>query len=164
MAKFENVITYVLANEGGYFEDKQTGERSNFGITAKLLKNIDYFTKEPKELTINDAKNIYIQQFWQKYRFDLFDSDRVAAKVMDLYVNAGPHQAALIIQKAMKLKPPFLDGILGHFTRGEINEWPVDAFLTAVCEESKKFYTSIAKDEKAKFLGGWLVRAEKVPA
>jgi lysozyme family protein len=163
MAKFENVIPYILNNEGGYLEDKQTGERSNFGITAKLLFAIDYFTKEPKDLTINDAKNIYITQFWQKYRFDLFDSDRVAAKVMDMYVNMGPHQAALTIQKAMNLKPPFLDGILGHFTRGEINEWPVDAFLSAVCGESKKFYTSIAKDEKAKYLNSWLIRAEKVP-
>lgn len=162
MAKFELCIDFVLKHEGGLLNDKATGEYSNFGITRELLQGINYFTKDPKELTINDAKNIYMQQFWQKYRLDLFTSDKVARKIMDMFVNMGPKQATLLIQRSLKLPAELIDGVLGHFTRGEINEMSESQFLQGLVEESKKYYTKIAVGPKEKYLQGWLNRAQAV--
>src|SRR5712675_3110698 len=104
MAQFNNCIDFVLSHEGGILNDPSNGEYSNFGITLKLLQSINYFVKDPKDLTLSDAKNIYQQQFWQKYRLDLFTSDLVARKIFDMMVNMGPRQGAFCVQDALGLK------------------------------------------------------------
>jgi lysozyme family protein len=95
-----------------------TGEYSNYGITQKLLISINYFVKDPKDLTMSDARNIYQQEFWQKYRLDLFTSNKIARKILDMFVNMGPRQAALCVQDALGLEGHMRDGILGPLYQG----------------------------------------------
>jgi len=164
VANFNNCIDFVLKHEGGILKDSTTGEYSNFGITQTLLGKINYFIKDPAQLTVNDAKNIYIQQFWQKYRLDLFTSDAIARKLLDMAVNMGPHQAFLLAQRALGYTGHMLDGILGHFTRAEIEQWPEARFLDALVLQCQGFYKQLAKDNPndVKYLAGWLVRAGDV--
>lgn len=172
MANFSNCINFVLQNEGGILKDKTTGEYSNFGITQKLLIAIKYYVTDPKDLTITDAKNIYMQQFWQKYRFDLYKSDKIAQKILDMFVNMGPRQASLLVQDALGFKDQMRDGVIGWHTRCEINEWNEDNLLEKIINQCKIYYTALAAKEVlvegkktkiyAKYLNGWLNRAGRV--
>lgn len=167
MAQFNNCIDFVLQNEGStLYEDKATGERSKFGITEKLLKQIDYFVNDADKLTVADAKSIYLQHFWNRYRFDLYKSDKVAAKILDMFVNMGPRQAALLVQDAMEMKGPMRDGIIGWHTRCEINEWTPENLIEKIILQCKIFYTALANsdDVYVKNLPGWLNRAGKILA
>lgn len=164
MANFNDCIDFVLKHEGGILKDASTGEYSNFGITQNLLRAINYRVTDPAQLVQADVWNIYLQQFWNKYRFDTFTSNKVAAKIMDMYVNLGPRNAGFVIQDALGLKNEFRDGILGPFTRAEINELGEDPFLRKLIPELEKYYTRIAEGPRAKYLSGWLTRAKDVMA
>lgn len=164
MSTFDNCFPFLLANEGTtLYEDKTTGERSRFGVTAKLLTQVNWYPSDPNQLDENSAKNVYYIFFWQKYGLDKITSDIFARKILDMIVNMGPKQAGLLLQRALGFPPDRLDGVIGYWTITDLNQWTEATIMPKIVDECVDFYTKLAasKPELAKDLAGWLIRARK---
>ena len=57
---FEEIIDHVIDHEGGYVNDpKDLGGETKYGISKRWYPEINI-----KDLTIDDAKNIYYEDYW----------------------------------------------------------------------------------------------------
>lgn len=96
--KFLKAFDYVISNEGGYvFDESDAGGETKFGISKRSYPALNI-----KELTLDDAKKIYYQDFWQKGRFEEFSSDLVATQVFDLSINLGTQAAIIVLQRGLR--------------------------------------------------------------
>lgn len=172
MSAFIKCIPFVLNHECfindkgdliSYYEDKNTGEESNFGVSAKLLSMVSYWTKDPKDLSKEDAINFYFFFFWDRWRLQSITSNNVAAKIFDMMVNMGPHRAALIAQKAMNFEAVATDGVFGPNTLYGLNKVNEHDMLDKLTVECLKFYTEIAVGDNEKNLALWVKRASDKP-
>jgi lysozyme family protein len=119
MAVFEEAIGGVIADEGGYVNDpKDPGGETKYGISKRSYPNLDI-----KNLTLQQAKDIYKQDFWL---FDGLLSQPVANKIFDMYVNIK-HTAIRLAQKVAGAVP---DGVYGTKTEAAINAMDPATFLS----------------------------------
>lgn len=156
---FEQIITNVLKNEGGYINDPtDMGGETNFGISKRSYPDVDI-----KNLTSDQAKTIYKFDFWDKQQYNNIDNIIIAAKIFDLSVNMGASKANILIQRALRSvgRKVNEDGILGIATLNAINVTSSTELLAALRSEAAGYYRSIvaSKKEQSKYLNGWLNRA-----
>lgn len=167
MAQFDPAVTLTLKHEGGFFHVPATGEVVNMGITLETLRSLGVLkTSGPatqadidfvKSLTVDEAKDIYRHQYWDKLRLDLMDSQDVANKVFDLAVNTGLSQASKILQQALGVP---IDGILGPKTMAAANAANPLILLADIRTCGAHFYCEVAQSKPALApdLPGWLNR------
>lgn len=162
MADFTKAIDYVLANEGGY-EPAGTadpGGETNFGISKRQYPFLDI-----KSLTRDDAVGIYERDYW---KFEGVANERVAAKLLDMYVNMPPHTAIRLAQlalKGMQAGPVVADGKFGTETLEHINAADPDRLLDELKYQLVKFYYEDAVENPSTMpeLHGWWRRAVREP-
>lgn len=154
VADFNLAIPIILENEGGYVWDKNDpGGETKYGISKHSYPNVDI-----KNLTVEQAKEIYLRDFW---KFGGIINQGVANKLFDSYVNMG-HLGILYAQELVfqVIKP---DGVYGPETEDAINRAEPSVFLPAYRARLAKHYEDlvVAKPEEAEFLEGWLRRAKQ---
>ena len=159
-ALFEKAIPIILKHEGGYVDDpNDLGGETKYGISKRSYPHLDI-----KNLTREEAIEIYRRDWWDKYRYgDIKDQD-VATKVFDLSVNMGPAQAHKLLQRAVNWVSDaglVVDGILGPKTLLATNAAEPMKVLQALRFLAAEYYYSLAKarTESRTFLFGWLNRA-----
>jgi len=105
---FEEAINFVLEMEGDYTNDpNDPGGETKYGISKKSYPSLDI-----KNLTRQDAIEIYRRDFWNSCRCD--DLARPwAILVFDSAVNQGVRVATRIMQIALGVS---VDGIIGPKT------------------------------------------------
>jgi hypothetical protein len=166
-ADFKTAVAVVLKHEGGYFEDQKTGEISKFGLTAEFLRSIDlpHDRDSIRNLTLEQAIEIYRVHWWEKYGFDRIRDQRVATKFFDLAVNLGPQRATRLLQQALNRCGAQLtvDGLLGERTIAAANEAAPECVLAQLRALAAEHYRGLAaKDPKyLPYLKGWLERASR---
>lgn len=160
---FDKAIKVVLAHEGGYTNDPaDPGGPTNFGISSKFIKenNLDI---NVKELTIEEAKKLYRDYFWDKYRLSLIPNCDIATKLFDTTVNIGPIPAIKLAQRVlMKIyEPMVLDGVIGHHTLEALGYISTEYFLKMYREYEAHYYHDlvITNPKLEPELAGWLHRA-----
>ncbi len=152
MADFAPAIEYVLANEGGY-NPNDNGAPSNFGIRqAGPYAQIDV-----KTLTRDEAVAIYERDFWA---FGGFISQRVATKMLDIYVNEPPAIAIQILQRALVWLGQHItvDGAFGPITVAAVNASCADKLVDEIKFQLVDHYR---KNADPSVLDGLLRRAVK---
>jgi lysozyme family protein len=177
MANFEYAIKKTLKHEGGYNEVKgDAGGATNYGISLRFLKSIyktnnwvdvdndgDVDANDIKNLSENQAKKIYYEQFWLANKCIYIEDDEVAAKFFDMTVNMGGKQAAKLLQQALNHLGYELavDGVIGQGTLSAINKATSSVLLTLLRFECIIFYRklTLGNPELMKFLKGWHARA-----
>lgn len=94
MADFEQAVAMVLKHEGGFVDDPDDkGGMTNFGITEYTYK--DYFKgpmpshQQMMDLTIDEAKKIYKQYYWDPFDFDFELDQKYATIVLNMAVLRG---------------------------------------------------------------------------
>ena len=138
MADFDEAIDIILHHEGGYVNDPDDpGGETNYGITKRDFPHLDI-----KNLTVQQAKEIYKDKYWNAVRGDRISNQEIANQMFDFAVNAGVNRATKIAQKIMKITA---DGIFGNQTLGNINSTDFILFLTNYKLERIAFYTRLAK-------------------
>ncbi len=150
---FVDAIKQVLIDEGGYSNDPaDPGGETNFGIDKRSHPDVDI-----KNLTVDQAIEIYYQEYWQKYRLDLLPA-LINKKMLNVGVNTGMKQAALFLQRAVGV---LADGQIGPITRTAVANADVGTTLQSIRDQQRQFYINLAnaKPSLAKFLNGWLKRA-----
>lgn len=127
----------------------------------------DFNINTVKSLSIEKAKEIYKQYFWDKYRYEAINSLYIATKILDMSVNMGSFQAHELTQRAINHcdHDIIVDGILGTKSLVAINEICLHGkesdLKIGIQEEQKYFYKRLAEKKPmlAVFLKGWLNRA-----
>jgi lysozyme family protein len=157
MTTFEEIIEYVLEHEGGYVNDPtDRGGETNFGITKRFYPKVDI-----KNLTKEQAKKIYHQDYWRPAKCDDIPP-RLRHIYFDMCVNFGRSGAVKVLQRAANAKGAGLivDGKIGPKTinsletvrNARIRSYRVLKFAKIVLE----------KPEQEKFWYGWYNRALEV--
>lgn len=107
-SSWEQGIAFVLAREGSYCNDVgDPGGETNWGISKKAYPHLDI-----KNLTVDEAKEIYRKDYWQVCRCDelAFPFD---IATFDCAVNQGVGKAKRLLQIALNVD---VDGIIGDKT------------------------------------------------
>ena len=170
-------IELVLKHEGGLsLHPADKGGPTKYGISLKFLRQHKMDMNGDSEidevdvstLTRDEAIEIYLKEFWCKYKYDAINDEKIAIKVFDLCVNMGPIRIHKILQTAMNelagRNIVAVDGILGPKTISHLNSITWDAFndqiLSCIIEGAAEFYFSLAEAYPSNkvFLKGWLRR------
>jgi len=154
VASFETAIEQVLAHEGGYVNHpNDPGGETKYGISRKAYPGLDI-----KNLTVEEAAEIYRRDFWEPIQGEAIQSQDVAANLLDYAVNAGVKRASRTIQL---LTGAAQDGRIGPRTLEAINSQDGLNLNLRLSLSRVEFYTELAarRSEFRAFLVGWIRRA-----
>ena len=172
MAEFNTAVSIVLNLEGGYVDHPaDSAGETNMGITYGTLKNAIKLGIVPRETDVRDltkqqAMDIYKAFYWQPLKLEKICSQSVANKILEVSVNVGLHWGTVIFQRAVhsstgeELKE---DGKLGPKTLVAINNAPSGALLASARSEQAGYYRCIITKSPSQscFAAGWFARAYK---
>jgi lysozyme family protein len=170
----DRVLDEVLENEGGYQrmpEDRGNKNSrgqlvgTNFGISAPVYERVlgrPPSAQDMKDMTEEEARDIYRDQYIRPVKENLgVPSDHPAfPQIVDMAVNHGYSGATAIIQRALGAK---VDGKAGPETRKKLEDAnPVELNNSLVDERVSEYRTTVQQDDsQARFLDGWVNRAER---
>jgi len=159
--RFCRAVEMVLRHEGGYvYDPADPGGETKYGISKRSYPQLDI-----RNLTREQAVEIYRRDWWDRYGYDRIKSLDVAAKVFDLAVNMGPAAAHKCLQRALHAcgqRHVTIDGVLGPQTIGAANNVrPRAMLLAALRAEAAAYYRHLVerRPELRRFEQGWLNRA-----
>ena len=159
MKKFDEIIEKVLEHEGGYVNDPtDLGGETKYGITKRFYPDIDI-----KNLTKEQAKEIYKRDYWDKNRVESLP-ENLRYIFFDMCINQGRRTAVRVLQRAVNSKGGNLvvDGGFGPATlKAILKHRPCDNRTR--CYRLKHYYDLVnKKPEQEKFLFGWFRRCMEV--
>ena len=157
MKSFKEIIEKVLEHEGGYVNDpKDLGGETKYGITKRFYPDVDI-----KNLTIEQATEIYKKDYWDKNRVESLPQN-LWHIYFDMCVNMGKRTAVKVLQRATvnRGRDIEVDGGLGPATIGALKGVELDR----VRAFRVKYYVDLitARPEQEKFFLGWFRRATEV--
>ena len=180
MSDFDIAVNFVLKNEGGLEENsKDPGGITNYGISLRFLKstnNLKYDfngdglldEREIKELTEENAKIIYKNEFWNHAHFDKIINQSLCNYLFDMACNQGLAVAIKSCQRALwalnKQRNIVVDdGVLGDKTLDEINHGGM-VLIPALMAERANYYRMLVliNADLKEDLDGWLNRAYRI--
>ena len=158
-SNFENAFKTVLKIEGGYVNDPDDrGGETKYGISKRSYPTLDI-----KNLTEENAKNIYYEDFWIINKCNAINNFWLAEKLFSLSINLGCHKAGQILQRALRSVGKNLkeDGIIGPKTLEATLSADPSMLLASLKSEAAGYYRIIVNSNPSqnKFLIGWLNRA-----
>ncbi len=148
MMTFDKAFERLIGHEAGYSNDRRdpgnwTGgivgkgslKGTKFGIAANTYPNIDI-----KNLTIEQAKQIYKRDWWDKLGADSLHP-AIVFQLWDFAVNAGKSRAVKELQQVAGVPD---DGVIGPKTIAAVKAMDVNDVLLRLTAERLKFYTSLS--------------------
>lgn len=182
MADFDKAIPLLLMHEGGYVNNpNDPGGATNYGVSLRFLQDhpeagdFDNDGKVDAEdianMTVDDAKAIYKQFWWDAFNYGNINDQTVATKVFDLSVNMGAKRAHILLQTAIDKTFGLnltCDGVLGPASLRVLNSITdgdqEQQLISAYCDETWAFYQRlIANNPKLSvFQKGWKNRAYSI--
>ena len=178
MANFNTFLPILLQFEGGWVNDPDDpGGATNKGITFRTFKaysqrllGVDPTIENLRNLTDQQAGEIYKKIYWDRVDGDHIDSQDLANIFCDFYVNAGGNavkvmQRILINNFSEKIS---VDGAMGPNTFAALQD-AANKDLPRLYNTYKakriEFYEKLAqrKPKLQKFLQGWLNRVNHFP-
>jgi lysozyme family protein len=157
--RFERLVGMILNHEGGYVNDPvDPGGETKYGISKRTYPYVDI-----KNLTVDQAKDIYYRDWWKPLRCPEIKHDRIAQKHLDTSINVGPRNGVRILQRALcdVGEAVVVDGIIGPKTLAATNRTDPDKLLATMRYQQAQFYKRIINrnPELARFERGWMNRA-----
>jgi lysozyme family protein len=134
-ANFLRALALVFRSEGGYVDHPaDPGGATNYGITLATLSSWRgrRVTKdEIRQLTAEEAGEIYRSQYWDKARCDDLPAG-IDYAVFDAAVHSGPGRAVRMLQTVLGVEP---DGIVGPMTLAAARRADPLAVIAALGDE-----------------------------
>lgn len=158
MANFEKLVPIVKMLEGKFAGNIDGQICTMEGITLATYRS--YFGKSKtcndlKNITDNQWNTIFINGFWNHWLADKINNQSVANLLVDWVWTSGING----IKYPQEILGVSVDGIVGPKTLAAINDYPnQEELFNKLWEHRKKYFESIAKGGKSKFLKGWLNR------
>lgn len=148
MTRFEKFILIILRNEGGYtFNPNDSGGETKYGISKRSYPNLDI-----KNLTVEQASEIYKTEYYDKCMCDDIVNELLALQLFDWSVTSGVSKAVKALQKIVGTNQ---DGEMGSHTLSETNK---EDYSSQYIIARQNFYKSIGVGKNSVFLKGWLNR------
>lgn len=146
--RFRKMVDRVLGHEGGYSNNsKDPGGETQWGISKRSYPHLNI-----KELTRDDAIQIYYEDFWLLVRGDDIHPLK-AWQMFDAAVNSGIGNSLRFAQRAMGLMD---DGFWGPVTREAIQTFEVNDFAFLFMAERFEFWAKARNADE--FWRGWVRR------
>jgi len=137
MSAFDSIIEMVLEHEGGYVDHPtDPGGETKYGVSKRAYPDVDI-----KNLTIEEAKEIYRNDYWDRIKGDDLPAG-VACVVMDYAVNSGVSRASKALQAACGIVNG--DGIIGPHS--------LSATWVAVRNYSEKYVVDAVTEQRQEFI------------
>lgn len=187
MAKVELLAPYIKKWEGGFVNDPaDRGGATNMGVT---IATFDAYCRRKayprptierlKKLSEKEWVDILKTMFWDRWKADSINSQKVANILVDWVWGSGVH-GIFIPQRLLGVK---VDGIVGEKTIRALNAQDPDKFFQLVFDARKQFLQDITdgsvkryearigrkatqaelmKHTNKRFLKGWLNRLEDI--
>lgn len=150
--KFEDAVEIILKHEGGYVRNpNDPGGETNFGIAKRSYPNLNI-----RELTKEQAIEIYRQDYWDKCKIELLPAP-LRLIVFDCAINQGPQVSIALLQAALGVNA---DGDLGPLTLQAIAK----ANLEKLVQGYARFRLNRYFDNRnfAVFGEGWVRRLQEI--
>ncbi len=145
---FDTIINFILSKEGGYVDDKDDpGGETNYGISKR-----QYSTLDIKNLSLKKAKNIYYKDYWVASSAPAMPIP-IQLAYMDSAVNQGKANAAMMLQRCLKVKA---DGSIGAITLNAAHISDQDNLLLNFLTARAMHYHGLGRFDK--YGKGWMKR------
>lgn len=145
---FDQAFDKLIGHEGGYVNDpRDPGGETKYGISKRAYPNVDI-----KNLTLDQAKQIYKRDYWDKCHGDNLP-DNMRFGMFDVAVNSGITTAVKLLQRAVGTKD---DGIWGPKTAAAVNAIDPQILDKRFNGYRLRFYTSLKTFDH--FGKGWVNR------
>lgn len=156
MAEFNKAIENTLAKEGGArftSDPSDRGGATKYGISQSAYPDLDI-----RNLTEDQAREIYKRDYWDRIRGDEITSQAIAENLFDSCVNMGVRTGSRLAQLILNVEPA--DGIIGSQSLNAINKADEGLFITNYTIAKIARYAHICNEDKSqkKFLLGWINR------
>ena len=152
MRQFNDFIAVILKHEGGYVNNpSDPGGETKYGISKRAYPNLDI-----ANLTVEQATEIYYNDYWSKMNLDLLSDDLLKLHLFDMGVNAGIKTAVILLQRILSVVQ---DGIIGPHTASLSNQFQGN-LVQSYIEARENYYNYIVQlhPNESVFLNGWLSR------
>lgn len=146
MSTFDKCFERTHGSEGGYqaspndrgnWTSGKIGEGelkgTKFGISAMTYPHLDI-----KNLTVQQAKDIYYKEWWLELRMDEW-REGLGFQLFDSAINHGMYNTTKMLQRAVNTKP---DGIIGVKTKAAIKSLDINDVLFLFLAERLTFMTN----------------------
>lgn len=121
MNAFDTAFDRLIGNEGGYVNNPHDpGGETQWGISKASYPSVNI-----RALTRDDAKLIYLRDFWTRIHADTMHP-AVAFQAFDFAVNSGIETAVRYLQKALRVAD---DGHWGPITQKAVASTDLDDTL-----------------------------------
>lgn len=159
ISNFAASLAFVLQDEGGNDDDPDDhGGRTSRGITQRVWDAWCQLNNMPESdvwsAPDDEIGAIYHNNYWNPHGDDLPIGLDYA--FFDMAVNAGPHRATVLLQRAIGIAD---DGIFGPITLLSATKADPKLLIPRFTEKRIAFYKSL---NQPKFLKGWINRAYRV--
>ncbi len=167
-----NIIHRGMAEEGGYVDDpKLIDQPTNAGITQPTLDNYNadhpnfHFPDNVKELTGEQAAQIYGEDYYDERRIGDIDNDRIANAVYDMGVMSNFNNVVKMVQETINEATDdtvSVDGVIGDETLNALNNIPddkIDDFIKALKENRLEYLQGL--DTWDEYGRGWTARTNR---
>jgi lysozyme family protein len=161
-SNFEKSLQLILKFEGGYVNDPNDhGGATNKGVTQTVYdeyrKSLNKSSQSVKDITDEEVKDLYYKKYWIVAMCDKLPLD-VDTVHFDMAVNAGPKQAAKLLQRSVGVAD---DGVIGPATLAKVTSTNPKAIIRQYINKRIEFYIGLVMNNlsQIKFLNGWILRA-----
>lgn len=146
---FDTAFSRVIGNEGGYVNSpNDPGGETKWGISKRSYPNLDI-----ANLTQDDAKAIYLRDYWGAGHFDALPPT-VAFQAFDIAVNSGVDASVRMLQRAAGVTD---DGVVGPITLAAFQKTEPVALAMRLMAERLDFWRKLPT--WSNFGSGWAGRA-----
>ncbi len=158
MNEFDKYFEELIGHEGGYVNDPDDrGGETKYGISKRSYPDLDI-----KNLTLEQAKEIYYNDFYLRYKIERLP-EHIRKITFDMCVNFGARGAVKVLQEACNYKGRnnlVVDGMIGPKT---INACKNVTIELVRAYRMLRFANIVHKrPQNKKFWFGWYRRCLKV--
>lgn len=177
LISFDLAIDKVLKHEGSLVDNpNDPGGITNLGISLRFLKGVNPLSLKKygfnpetinkdtiKQLTLDQAKTLYLHEFWEHAPFSRINRQDLATYLFDMAVNMGIAPAIKCIQRAcwavLHDRSIVDDGVMGDKTIDAINQCGFYLLPVLRAERSSYYRCIVTRNpSQQEFLNGWLNR------
>ncbi|NOD35289.1 MULTISPECIES: glycoside hydrolase family 108 protein [unclassified Ruegeria] len=159
---FPRCVDIILSKEGGYVDDPDDpGGATNMGITFDTLKSwrkAPITKKDVKDLSVEEAKQIYRANYWNALSCDDLPAG-VDLVAFDFGVNAGTSRSGKLLQRIVGVAQ---DGQVGPITLAAVKAVDPAHIIRRFSELRLNYYQSLPHFPK--FGKGWTNRTNSIEA
>lgn len=168
MSDFAKNIQIILTNEGSAWQGKPSDRGnyfkgvlvgSKYGITGwDVYKHfgIDVTIDTMQNLTVEQATEIYKEDYWDPMLGDQISNDSVCGIIFDAVVNEGMYAGIVGVQKIVGTEE---DGVMGNITLTALNTYDQESLFNQYKQYRADQYLRISKEKNnAEFYNDWMTR------